>query len=160
MPTRIFTLSRINDGRPFFQKSKPVKDSKGYAKWNREHMYCMACGISQHRAPLLNAGIGLSTHHIIKAGRSDEPCNLLRLCQRCHDLAENRTIILKGERLPCLSLGACLTIKKFRDRNNFDLKRLEVLRYSGLPDMEPIPEFIESEFRFNRPHDRILFFEE
>jgi len=26
----------------------------------------------------------LQTHHIIKPGRSDEPCNLLRVCERCH----------------------------------------------------------------------------
>jgi hypothetical protein len=43
---------------------------------------CMACG----RTPNITGIYGLQIHHLAggSGGRSDEPCNLLKLCYDCH----------------------------------------------------------------------------
>jgi len=41
---------------------------------------------------------GISTHHICKFRRSDEACNLIRLCQTCHDRAELKRVRVSGSR--------------------------------------------------------------
>lgn len=121
---------------------KPVKNQNWYTAWNKDHTFCMACGIPEdaarvHRWP------GLSTHHIIKRGRSDEPCNLIRLCQRCHDAAE---CLGTGKKFPWLTLGIILTIKKMRDPDNWNPERLKELRLKNLPDLLPVPDVLMHEW--------------
>jgi hypothetical protein len=138
-------------------KARPVKNPKFYAQWNADHDFCQCCGIdaitAQHeRWP------GLSTHHIVKFGRSDEACNLIRLCDRCHRLAERAIIRENGIELPILEIGMVLTIKMTRDCEVWDPDRLQVLRGCSLPDMMSIPEVFELEFRERQPDRCSEFF--
>ena len=68
-------------------KSRPVKDPEAVRQWADGHDCCQVCGIDEHKARWVHI-TGLQTHHIIKAGRSDEPCNLLRVCQRSIGLSK------------------------------------------------------------------------
>lgn len=133
-------------------KVKPVKDKIFYRQWAEEHDHCQACGIDAQRA-VFERWPGLSTHHIVKFRRSDERCNLLRLCQRCHDLAEGRQIRVGGLLLPHLTLAVCLGLKLCREPQDMSLERLEELYGRRLPDPGEIPEVIEREYRLHRPHD-------
>lgn len=136
-----------------YQRVRPVKDAVFYRAWALAHPFCQCCGVPEAAAP--NApgcgGISLSTHHIVKFKRSDEACNLLRLCQRCHDLAEMRSVRVKGELLPLLYLSVVLTIKRVRDPDAWDPARLEILFGRPLPDPDPVPAFAEESYRRWRP---------
>ena len=138
-----------------YKKSNPIKDAKFYAAWNAAHDYCQACGVPAHLAANQPhcAGVPLSTHHIVKFCRSDEATNLLRLCYRCHQLAEGANLRVDGDLLPKLKLPVCLTIKQARDPEVLNLERLAELFGRTLPDAEPIPEFIELSYRRWRPND-------
>jgi hypothetical protein len=64
----------------------------------------------------------------------------LRVCQRCHDLAELKPI--RGEDgllMPKLPLGVCLTVKKVREPSEWNPERLTELYHRNLPDLLPIP---------------------
>lgn len=128
-----------------YQKCKPVKDPKFYKKWAEDHPRCQCCGIGETAARRRDGGVPISTHHIVKFKRSDEACNLLRLCNRCHQLAEGIRQV-EGDLLPKLTLGVCLTIKMMRDAEAYDPERLAQLRGCALPDPEPIPDFLQAEF--------------
>jgi len=118
-------------------KSHPVRDTPRRIQWAAEHDACAACW-----AYIGMFGVLLETHHIVKCGRSDEPCNLLRLCRRCHKLAERERIRGDdGKLLPHLTLGVCLTLKRESDIEHWSPARLTELRHSELPIMEPVPEF-------------------
>ena len=145
--------------RPINKRAKPVKDAKFYAEWNKRHTHCQCCGIPEHHARSLRWP-GLSTHHIIKLGRADEAPNLLRLCQRCHDLAENRQIRDPQTRqvLDRLPLAVCLTLKFTREPDQFDAVRLAELYKKNLPEMEPIPAGYELEYRRWKPFDKQRYF--
>jgi len=125
----------------FFQKAGVIRDPDAYAIWNRAHPFCQACGIPANAA--LRDVRGLSTHHLIKKARSDEPANLVRLCQRCHDLAE----LLQVADFPLLTLAILLTVKRIRDPGEYDPDRLAALLHKSLPDPQPIPEVFLTEFR-------------
>ena len=137
-------------GRGFYQKSHPVKDDKARKAWAAEHAYCFACGVGyeQSRYQTHCGGVPITIHHIVKPGRSDEPCNWCPLCYRDHSLAENRLLRdeQSGELLPFLKLGIVLTIKKLRDPLNFDPDRLQVLLGERLPDLEPLPAFLAADW--------------
>jgi hypothetical protein len=137
-------------------KPRARRDPVLYARYAARHNYCQACGIPCVQA-VRQRWPGLSRHHLVKAGRSDEDCNLLVLCQRCHDLAEGLRIRVAGALLPNLPLAVCLAIKQVRDPAAFDAVRLAVLRGRPLPDPLPIPAFIETEYRQWRPTDRTRF---
>lgn len=124
-----------------------IDDDEWYAGWNREHTFCHCCGIPEGMAASMRWP-GLSTHHMVKQGRSDEACNLLRLCQRCHDLAEGHQIRDPdtGGYFPKLPLAVCLTIKLEREPGDYDEARLLRLRGRPLPDREPIPEVFREEW--------------
>lgn len=153
MPLDIERLPLERPGRTF-----PVDDPEGYRLWASERQWCHCCGIDADLAVFAYAGIPLSTHHIVKAGRSDEACNLLRLCGRCHDLAEGRNLRVASVLLPHLTIAVCLTIKATRDAEAHDPARLAVLFGRRLPDPEPIPPVFEWEFRKRRPWDVRRFF--
>lgn len=142
-------------GRLPYERSHPVKDPVLYRDWAFAHPFCQACGIGATMAARLRWP-GLSTHHMVKQGRSDEPTVLLRLCQRDHDLAEGRTVKAPGgEPYPILTLGVCLSLKLASEPHDLDLPRLLKLRGCALPDFEPIPAFLQEEwYRFRRTCER------
>jgi hypothetical protein len=138
------------------KKCRPVRDESGRRVWNLQHGHCQACGRT--------AGAwgrewgGLSTHHIVKFRRSDEDCNYLRLCGRCHELAEGARIPHPdGGHWPLLTQGVCLTLKRTRESQQWNPARLAELFGRALPCPEPIPSLIEQEYRRNRPWDTARF---
>lgn len=115
-----------------FVKSHPVRDVAGRREWEVRHNWCQSCGVSKDRAPWP----GLSTHHVVRQGRSDEKTNWLRLCHRCHQRAEGLTVRVNGVVLPKLTLANCLYLKRHHDPEEFDERRLAELYHQALP----IPE--------------------
>ena len=140
-----------------FVKSKPVKDSEGRRRWSQVHEYCQACGIGYREAE--KRGSCLSTHHIIKPGRSDEPCNFLRLCMAlCHPLAEGCSIRLNDCIVSPLTIGKCLRLKKLREPGEYNADRLAVLFRQALPPTgAPVPFALEELFRIRHPRRREMF---
>lgn len=124
--------------RPLFNpKTHPCKDEDFYREWAIRHPRCAACG-----------GRGEETHHIVKQGRSHEPCVLLRLCVVCHQLAEGLDVRgPDGELLPKLTIGICLTLKWYADPDEYDPDRLQELRGRALPEPESIPDYFETLWR-------------
>lgn len=122
------------------ERSNPLKDEVAYGTWALQNRFCWACGIPYYKAGQVNRQ--LSTHHIIKSGRSDEFCNLMRLCRRCHDSAE-------GQEFPNwtqLELGIALSIKKAMDPHAWNPERMAELYHKELPDLIPIPAEYDREF--------------
>ncbi len=96
----------------------------------------------------------MQTHHIIKAGRSDEPCNLLRVCERCHRIIEGESVPDEnGGHWPQLALAHVLCCKQEHDPQEYDADRLTVLwrnrprtaNFDPLPLPETPPEAYISE---------------
>lgn len=132
----------------------PVRDEDARRRWMLAHAHCQACGVPAFRA----RPPGHSVHHIIKPGRSDEPCNLLLLCHYCHEAAENRAVIgPDGLPVPRLSWRACLTLKMFREPAQFSLTRVSALLYTLAPAFEKFPRRLEQRYRHNRPAATDLF---
>lgn len=127
-----------------------------YRLWAFHHRHCQACGISDHEAKHdreRRPGT-LSTHHIIGAsGRSHEACNLLRMCQRCHDLAEQKLIInpRTKEAYQKLSKQDCIAIKFAREPEEFNLARLIELVGYQLDEPTAVPTWIDQEYFRRRP---------
>ncbi len=100
---------------------------------------CMACG---------HTGDGflrrLTIHHCVRLGRSDDLCNLLRLCQRCHDRVHGGT-------KDWLTLPIQLSLKKLRDPAHWNPARLRELFLKNLPDLQPVPSEYLVEFEKWRP---------
>ena len=121
-------------------KSKPVHDKARRQSWADEHECCACC----HWNYYSGYGNWLTTHHLAngKYGRSDEECNLLRLCERCHRLAEMENVRQSnGVLYPKLTLGIVLTLKLESDSEHYDPARLcELMHRASLPDLEPVPE--------------------
>jgi hypothetical protein len=132
------------------------RDTEFYRAWGLAHTHCQACGI-----PAASARVwrwpGLSRHHIVKFKRSHEECNLLMLCQRCHDLAEGLTVKQDGILLPTLPLAVCLSIKAIREPLQFNPARLQELYGRALPSRLPIPGVFEMEYRQWRSQARHLW---
>lgn len=112
-----------------------VKDPVFYRDWAVAHPFCQGCGIGARRAPFP----GLSTHHLVKPGRSDEPCNLLRLCHRCHERAEGVRVATPERVLPPVLPGVWLNVKRLREPADWDPARLEQLLGHALPRLETVP---------------------
>ncbi len=122
---------------------KPVKSKKTLGEYAARVTWCEACGQGQN----LHHFRGLEIHHIIKRGRSDERCNLIKLCWFCHMRAEATSA--PDTWLP---LGVILSIKKLRDPEGWDADRLAELRLRPLPDLIPIPAALLDEFsKWQRP---------
>lgn len=134
-----------------------VKDAEAYRQWALRHPWCQYCGIPEHRANF-ERWPGLSCHHLAKPHRSHHPANLTRACQRCHDLAECRTVRVEGVVLPWLTMGITFTVKRIREREEYNEEVLRLLLgWASLPDPLPIPDVIEAEYRANRPWDKSRF---
>ena len=118
--------------------------------WSLEHDRCQVCHVPWERSGWL----GLATHHIIHGsnGRSDEPCNLLRTCSRCHDMIHDgqyRDEIMK-ELLPTITLGMVLWVKSHTDE--WDAERLTELYHRNLPDWEVLaPYYLAERTKWRKP---------
>lgn len=131
-------MSRIVPQRDYIDKVGIVTDLMVRAKWAGEHHFCQYCG----RSDML---VGLQTHHIIggvSGGRSDEPCNFLRLCNRDHDRAEGLIVVERGERYQPISLAQQLWLKRESDPHEWNPQRLKELYRRELPELEHIDEVI------------------
>lgn len=134
------------------QKAGIVRKPAAVTAWARDFPYCMACGIPAYRAEF-ERWPGLSTHHLVGgAARSDEDCNFLRLCQRCHDLTHGACVRVDGVRLPKLTRGHLLWCKMHCDPVGFNLQRIAALLMRDEVSTEPIPDMIEQEWTRWRPH--------
>lgn len=140
-----------------FKRAHPTQDQDFYAEWALSHDYCQFCGIGRAQAER-ERWPGLERHHVIKCGRSHEACNLLMACNRCHRLAELHSVRENGILLPKLPVAICLTVKRVREPEAWDAERLAELAHENLPDLVPIPDVIEAEFRRRRPHLKSRFF--
>lgn len=134
-----------------FDRADPCKSEAFYQAWSRAHEFCQACGVHKNAAPWqpFSGGIGLSTHHVEKRGRAHEACNLIRLCNRDHRLAEGDTIRSNGVVLPTLTRHLCLLLKKLREPNEYDIDRIRELANEWVndPDVgELIPDFLVVEW--------------
>lgn len=141
---------------PLAPKVKAVKSRLTLADFARSHPFCQACGAEPE---------ALHIHHIIggRGGRSDENCNLLRLCGlTCHWLAEGLDVqcpaadalftgVFKMTRLPKLPLGVQLSLKlRAVELDNAALARLTQLHGKRLPDLEAIPVYFERLYQINQ----------
>lgn len=131
---------------PLSPKVRAVKSRLTLADFARSHPFCQACGAEPE---------ALHIHHIIggRGGRSDEECNLLRLCGLpCHWLAEGLGVRNQfGEPIPKLSLGIQLSLKlRAGELDDAALARLTQLHGKRLPDLEAIPSYFERLYRINQ----------
>lgn len=136
-----------------YKRAYPVDDEAGRKARAKKKTSCLFCGVDRKLAPMLYGGVPCSVHHIIRSGRSDEACNEAFICGRCHDLVHDGNIRdpKTKELLPRLTLGIQLTLKKIRDPENWNPDRLQELFGQALPDLLPIPDFLEREYRQNKP---------
>jgi len=140
-------------------RSYPVRDRERVRQWAAEHDSCQVCGIDEHTARWVGI-TGLQTHHIIKSGRSDEPCNLLRVCERCHRIIEGEPVPDEGgAHWPRLTLAHVLHCKQELDPQQYDADRLTVLwrnrprtaTFDPLPMPEPLPQaYLDERFQWLR----------
>lgn len=107
-------------------KKKPIRDWKANRAWADQRTHCQLC----QKLPYWP---GLSVHHIVKFGRSDEPTNFLLLCHRCHELAEGLNC---SKEMPKFRLGHALALKALVDPDEFDLERLGDLYGRTLPEFD------------------------
>lgn len=84
-------------------------------------------------------------------GRSDEPCNYLKVCSLCHDSYHRGGQVFNGERWPKLTMGMLLQVKIEEHPSEWDLGRLLSLAgFVGAPDkwtMAYLPERFQAERR-------------
>ncbi len=121
---------------------KIVRDAAVRREWAIVHDKCQVCGRNEQQIKRDSEFPNLlQTHHLIGgAGRSDEPCNFLRLCPRCHEVYHGFRVKRNGTYWPNLTMGMLLTAKREADGDEWDPARLSVLRHRKIPDLEPIPE--------------------
>lgn len=120
----------------------PIADVHGRIEWAQAFDFCWVCRIPRALTHRLRYPPGLQVHHIIKPGRSDEPCNYARVCSRCHQRIEGEWIVTpRGKRLGPISLGQVLWLKQKHDPENWNPERLcELFGRECLPDLEPWEE--------------------
>lgn len=95
-----------------------MRDDAARIEWSRTKEYCMVCGVHWTQADFR----GLQVHHIANgAGRSDEPCNWLKVCGTCHDRL-HRLI------RPALSIADALRAKRLKDPESYDFARVMALK--------------------------------
>jgi hypothetical protein len=133
-----------------YVKSNPVRDIFARIAWARGHDRCQVCWTP--REMLASADIypqRLEVHHIVKAGRSDEPTNLLMVCSRCHRVIEGERVPSGGKGYwPRLGLCNILWVKSTASQEEYDRDRLTLLLrnrertaiYDPLPCEKELPE--------------------
>jgi hypothetical protein len=125
-----------------------------YEEWSSGQDRCAAC-YKKHDEAFWDI-VGLSTHHLVKRSRRlcHLPWNLLRLCMRCHELAELTRI---GGLSP-ITFAIALTIKQEGLAEEWRPDMLEELYGARLPDLEPLPFWLirERERREPIPSWRLL----
>lgn len=142
---------------PLSEKSGVITNSAVRERWLLEGDHGDRCQIC-HR-PWARAGWrGFNVHHIIHGanGRSDEPCNLLLVCGRCHDMIhdgcyrDERTKLL----LPAITLGMVLWVKSHTEE--WDESRLTLLYHRTLPAREILAGYcMEERCRWDRNPDHV-----
>lgn len=102
---------RIVTGRQYPDKLNLIRDPMAAAKWRAEQKQeCMCCGVDG-----LWPGNHLQVHHLAgAAGRSDEPCNFLLVCRRCHEDAHAYL----------LGITELLAAKQLCDPSNYNKSRV------------------------------------
>lgn len=89
------------------------------AAFAEEQARCANCGSTRW----------LQTHHLLggRFGRVDHRANLLRLCERCHRLAEGERVRddRTGDIEAKLTLADCLGLKRRSDPDGFDMNELQ-----------------------------------
>lgn len=137
------------------RKVRPKKNAKMYAEWSSNHRHCQCCGIGAELASFVRWP-GLSTHHIVKPGRVHTETNLIRLCQRCHDLAEGLDtptwLPENGPKFyyPKLALAHVLWMKREHEPAEYDPARLAQIHMRPLPEPEPPPSVFLAEWEARR----------
>jgi len=133
-----------------FRKANPITDQEVRERWRSEGDHGDRCQVC-HR-PWARAGWrGMWVHHIIHGanGRSDESCNFLFVCGRCHDMIHDgcyRDEQTK-ELQPHITLGMVLWIKSHT--SEWDADRLAALYHRRLPDLEILaPYYLEERTRW------------
>lgn len=118
-----------------------IKCPLSLAQFAAAQTRCACCHLPRRQAVYRRNGLDLQIHHLVKRGRSDERCNLLRLCERCHRLAELEQVREAGQLLPKLWFGVCLTLKQESDSAYWKPERLlELYPRQTLPELAPVPE--------------------
>lgn len=110
-------------------------------EWGRKKPRCACCWIGHQQAEF-ERWPGIQVHHIIKRSRHrcDEPFNLLRLCERCHRLAEGERVRQdSGELFPILTLGLTMWLKLTEDQAEWNPERLGQIYHRALPGLLPVP---------------------
>ncbi len=109
--------------------------------WAERKPRCACCWIGHAEAERVRWP-GIQVHHIIKRSRHrcDEPWNLLRLCERCHRLAEGEKVRERGMLLPRIELGVTLWLKFVEDRREWNPAGLESIYHRRLPPLLGVPE--------------------
>lgn len=122
-------------------------------EWASTKTACSACWIDHVEAERYGF-LGLQSHHVIRRSRirCDRPWNLLRLCERCHRLAEGECIRVDGVVLPVLTEGHCLWLKLTADPDEWRPKMLAKLKAPvKLEGLLPVPVFFIRERQRRRP---------
>lgn len=92
-------------------------------EWNCQHDRCQCCGIFRGQTYMEPEWErkDFETHHIIKPdwGGTDEACNLLCLCWRCHHQGAHN-----GHSTWNLTIGELLWVKEHCGDGEWDLERL------------------------------------
>lgn len=127
-----------------YEKANVITDRAAIEEWraNGDHGdRCQVCFRPWSRA----GWRGFEVHHIIGGanGRSDEPCNCLLVCGRCHDQMSNGGGQYRDEEtkelLPTITLAHVVWVKM--QTPSWDGERLQVLRHRRLPDPLEIPAY-------------------
>ena len=93
-----------------------IMDKKEWVQWLQDNELdkCFWCGLPDNRPH------PLQTHHIAKgAGRKDDLCNLVRVCQNCHAIIHES---------PDVTVAHELAIKALGDGEHHDRRRVNQLR--------------------------------
>ena len=126
--------------RSRYEKANARRSEAEYKAWGRKNDRCHCCGIYEAAAQTIR--MGLTTHHIVRKFRASEPCVLLRLCWSvCHMAAEGSNVVWRGIRVPNLTQGHCLWLKRERCPDEWDPDRLAVILGHALPEIEKPPDF-------------------
>ena len=132
-----------------FEKAYVITDPDARDRWSYDGSHGDRCQICLK--PWIKTGWrGFAVHHIIHGanGRSDEPCNFLLVCSRCHDMIhaggyrDEKTKKL----LPTITLGNVLWVKLIMsDCSECDEVRLTALYHRNLPPLDVLPDYYLAE---------------